>query len=40
MNTGAMVSITLSIDAVVLCFTLVVAVGGGLAIKWWRDEKK
>jgi len=34
-------SITLSVDAVVLCVALVVSVGGGLAIKWCkRDEKK
>lgn len=32
-------SITVSIDAVVLCFTLACAIGGGLAIKWWKDGK-
>lgn len=33
-------TVTLSIDAVVLCFMLVLAVGGGLAIKWWNSKDK
>lgn len=40
MANGAVMSITLTIDAVVLCFTLAVAVGGGFVIKWWKDDKK
>lgn len=33
-------SVTVTVDAIVLCFTLVAVLGGGFAIKWWKDNGK
>jgi hypothetical protein len=31
-------SVTFSIDAVVMCVAIAVMVGGGIAIKYWKDK--
>lgn len=31
-------SVTFSIDAVVMCFALAIIIGGGIAIKYWKDK--
>lgn len=31
-------SVTFSIDAVVMCVALAIIVGGGIVIKYWKDK--
>jgi len=33
-------TITFSIDAFVLCFSVVAVLAGGFFIKWWKDDKR